>query len=159
MNPEVKSGPANTAGAGAAGSGAVSGFAGWGARPKGVLIPNPKGRLADKTLAFDEKCAGYMTAHPELVPSFVSVPELAKDRTLRTDLNDIARELGQVFEGVEDTIMLASSEAYMADLSFYQNVRQAAQRGVVGADSIYSDLNERFPGRPPKAAAAPAVAK
>ena len=105
-------------------------------------------RMADKTLAFDQKCAGYMTARPELVPSFVNPAELAKDRTLALDLNDIARELAQVAEGVSDTTMLALSEAYMADLSFYQNVRQAAQRGVVGADSIYSDLNQRFPGRP-----------
>lgn len=108
-------------------------------------------KLGDKTLAFDEKCAGYMAANPSLVPGFVSAAELTKDRTLRTDLHDIARELGQLLEGVEDTLMLASSEAYMADLSFYQSVRQAAQRGVVGADTIYSDLNRRFPGRPTKA--------
>jgi hypothetical protein len=111
-------------------------------------------KMGDKTLAFDQKCAGYMTAHPELVPGFVSTAELAKDRTLAADLNDIARELGQVAEGVDDTTMLALSEAYMADLSFYQNVRQAAQRGVVGVDSIYDDLNQRFPGRPLAAAKA-----
>lgn len=105
-------------------------------------------RIADKTLAFDQKCAGYMAARPELVPGFVDTAELAKDRTLAADLHDIARELTQVAEGVSDTTMLALSEAYMADLSFYQSVRQAAQRGVVGADSIYSDLNQRFPGRP-----------
>jgi hypothetical protein len=112
-------------------------------------------KMGDKTLAFDEKCAGYMAAHPELVPSFVIPAEVTKDRALRVDLNDIAREIGQLFEGVEDTLMLASSEAYMADLSFYQNVRHAAQRGVVGADTIYNDLNQRFPGRPPKAATTP----
>jgi len=103
-------------------------------------------KMADKTLAFDVKCAGYMTAHPELVPSFVNVVELAKDRSLVADLNDIARELAIAAEGIDDTIMLAGSEAYMADLSFYQNVRQASQRGVVGADAIYSDLKARFPG-------------
>ena len=42
-------------------------------------------KMADKTLAFDVKCAAYMTAHPELVPSFVNVAELAKDRTLVAD--------------------------------------------------------------------------
>ena len=112
-------------------------------------------KMADKTLAFDVKCAGYMAAHPELVPSYVSVPELVKDRALMTDLNDIARELGMVTAGLDDTIMLAGSEAYMADLSFYQNVRQAAQRGVTGASHIYTDLNSRFPGR---SSAAPAPA-
>jgi hypothetical protein len=116
-------------------------------------------KVGDKTLAFDQKCAGYMSAHPELVPGFVSTEELAKDRTLAMDLADIARELDQAAEGVNDTIMLALSEAYMADLSFYQNVRQAAQRGVVGIDTIYSDLNQRFPGRPTNASKTAAAAK
>jgi hypothetical protein len=107
-------------------------------------------KMSDKTVAFDAKCASYMTNHPELVPSFVNTTELAKDRALRNDLLDIQHELAQAAEGVDDTIMLASSEAYMADLSFYQNVRQAAQRGVVGSDTIYNDLQARFPGRPPK---------
>ena len=110
-------------------------------------------KMGDKTLGFDQKCAGYMTSNPELIPSFVSVAELGKDRTLAADLNDIARELSELAEGVDDTTMLALSEAYMADLSYYQSVRQAAQRGVVGADSIYSDLNQRFPGRPAAKAA------
>lgn len=104
-------------------------------------------KMSDKTIAFDQKCAAYMVSRPELVPSFVVVAELTKDRVLMNDLNDIARELSQVAEGVDDTAMLAGSEAYMSDLSFYQNVRQAAQRGVVGADAIYSDLKQRFPGR------------
>ena len=104
-------------------------------------------KMSDKKIGFDQKCAGYMTSNPELIPSFVNVAELGKDRTLAADLNDIARQLSELAEGVSDTTMLALSEAYMTDLSFYQNVRQAAQRGVVGADSIYGDLNTRFPGR------------
>ena len=112
-------------------------------------------KLGDRTVAFDEKCAGYMATHPELVPSFVATAELTKDRVLRNDLADIFRELSMVVEGVEDTMLLVGSEAYMADLSFYQNVRQAAQRGVVGADSIYDDLRVRFPGRPPSAPTPP----
>ena len=104
-------------------------------------------KMSDKTIAFDEKCASYMTAHPELVPSCVNTTEVNKDRALRVSLLDIEQQLKQLVEGVDDTIMLCASEAYTADLSFYQNVRQAAQRGVVGADTIYQDLKQRFPGR------------
>jgi len=106
-------------------------------------------KMSDKTLAFDEKCASYMAAHPELIPGYVDADEVTKDRNLRTDLTDVLQQAQQVVEGIEDTVMLAASEAYMADLSFYQNVRQAAQRGVVGVDTIYNDLSQRFPGRPP----------
>ena len=105
-------------------------------------------KIGDKSVGFDQKCASYMSAHPELVPAFVNTAELVKDRSLAADLHDISHELLQVAEGVDDTLMLALSEAYMADLSFYQNVRQAAQRGVVGADTIYNDLKQRFPGGP-----------
>lgn len=114
-------------------------------------------KMSDKTIAFDEKCASYMTAHPELIPGFVSADEVTKDRNLRLDLTDLLQQLQQLAEGISDTVMLAASEAYMADLSFYQNVRQAAQRGVVGADSIYSDLQQRFPGRTKGVVPAPAA--
>ena len=57
-------------------------------------------------------------------------------------------ELSPLCEGLDDTIMLANSDNLMGDLAFYQNVKQAASRGVVGANTIYDDLKTRFPGRP-----------
>ena len=42
--------------------------------------------------------------------------------------------------------MRVGSEIWMADLSFYQTVRQASKRDVPGADTIYDDLKVRFPG-------------
>jgi|APTNR8051073442_1049403.scaffolds.fasta_scaffold02011_14 hypothetical protein len=67
-----------------------------------------------------------MASRADLVPSFLDTAEMAKDRKL------------------------------VADLAFYQNVRQAAKRGVSGADTIYNDLKERFPGRPKKEPEPPA---
>jgi hypothetical protein len=113
-------------------------------------------KMSDKTIAFDEKCASYMAAQPDLVPSYVNVAELTKDRALRVALMDILQQLKQLVEGLDDTTMLAASEAYTADLSFYQNVRQAAQRGVIGADTIYNDLKQRFPGRAGNGSSTPA---
>ena len=43
--------------------------------------------------------------------------------------------------------MVVNSELWMADLAYYQNVRQAAKRGIAGAQAIYDDLKKRFPGR------------
>jgi hypothetical protein len=104
-------------------------------------------KMGDKTVAFDQKCQSYMTARPELVPTFVNLPELAKDRTLRLQLADVFNELNSLCEAVDDTMMVVGSEILMSDLSFYQNVRQAAQRNVTGVDVIYEDLRQRFPGR------------
>jgi hypothetical protein len=105
-------------------------------------------KMSDKTMAFDAKCASYMASNPALVPGFVDLAEVAKDRALALQLFDILNELRPLCEAVDDTAMIVNSEVWMADLSFYQNARQAAKRGVLGADSIYDDLAQRFPGRP-----------
>jgi len=103
-------------------------------------------KLGDKTLAFDEKCASHMAQNPKLVPGFVDLAELEKDRALRTPLSDVVRELDSLTQAVDDTVTLVGHEIYMAELAFYQNVRQAAKRGVSGAQAIYDDLKDRFPG-------------
>jgi len=105
-------------------------------------------KIGDKTLAFDEKCKAYMAARPELVPSFLDMAELTKDRKAIEDLLPCLRELAPLCEGLEDTITLAYSDVYVADLAFHQNVKQAAKRGIPGTDTIYDDLKTRFPGRP-----------
>ena len=105
-------------------------------------------KIADKTLAFDEKCKAYMASRPDLVPSFLDTAELAKDRKLIDDLLPCLREIAPICEGLEDTISLAYTDVYVADLAFHQNVKQAAKRGVPGTDTIYDDLKARFPGRP-----------
>ena len=83
----------------------------------------------------------------DLVPSFLDTAELALDRKLIDDLLPCLREIAPICEGLEDTVSLAYTDVYMADLAFHQNVKQAAKRGVPGTDTIYDDLMERFPGR------------
>lgn len=103
-------------------------------------------KLGASSLAFDEQCASYMATAPNLIPPFVTAAEVTKDRALRMVLSDVFRELKKLCEKVDDSLMLVGSEIWMADLSFYQTVRQAARRDVPGADTIYDDLKERFPG-------------
>ena len=107
-------------------------------------------RIGDNSLAFDQKCAAYMAGRPDLVPSFLEIDEMGKDRQLVADLLPYFRDLAPLVEGLEETIMLANSDNMVGDLAFYQNVKQAAKRGVAGADTIYNDLKTRFPGRPKK---------
>jgi hypothetical protein len=65
---------------------------------------------------------------------------------VRLALLDILRELASLQEAVDDTALVLGSEILMADLSFYQSVRQAAKRGVPSIVVIFNDLQERFPG-------------
>jgi hypothetical protein len=103
-------------------------------------------KLGASSLAFDEQCASYMASAPNLVPPFVDPAEVTKDRNLRLALADILRETRKLCEKLDDTLLLVGSEIWMADLSFYQTVRQAARRDVPGADTIYDELKQRFPG-------------
>ena len=105
-------------------------------------------KVGDKTLAFDEKCKAYMASRPELIPGFIDMAELAKDRKLVADLLPCLQEIAPIAEALEDTVSLAYTDIYIADLAFHANVKQAAKRGVPGTDTIYDDLKARFPGRP-----------
>ena len=103
-------------------------------------------KLGERDVAFTQKCAAHMAAHPELVPAFVNVPELAKDRSLRDQIEDFLRRARQLVEGLEDTLALLNHEIRLPELAFYQNVRYAAQHRVPGAEVIYNDLKPHFPG-------------
>ncbi|MFT3782993.1 MAG: hypothetical protein QM790_13375 [Nibricoccus sp.] len=104
-------------------------------------------RVGPRTIEFDQQCETYMKKHPELVPSFVDVDALAKDRVLRSQLLEVSRTFGLLATRIEDTLAVVSHEIYDADLAFYQNVKQAAKRGVADAAEIQAALSERFPGR------------
>jgi hypothetical protein len=48
-------------------------------------------------------------------------------------------------DGIDDTVMVAGSEAYQAALVFYNAVKAAAAQDIPGAKEVYSDLKARFP--------------
>ena len=103
-------------------------------------------KLGDKTLGFDEKCQTYMESNPEFLPGFVDTAELDRDRALRSQMLRIAPDLLLLAEQIEDTLTVLGSEIVMVDFAYYQGVREAARRGLPGAQLIYDDLRTRFPG-------------
>ncbi len=105
-------------------------------------------RLGTRTVGFDQDCAAAMASKPELIPSFVNQAELGKDRALWSPLGEILGQIEQLFGSVRDTFDVLGAEIYDADRAFYNNVREAAKRGVPGAQAIYDTLKVRFPGRP-----------
>jgi hypothetical protein len=105
-------------------------------------------KMGDKSIGFDDKCRTYMVSNPEFVPGFVDMAEVDKDRELRTQMMRLFADLITLTDNVDDTIRVVSSEAWMADLAYYQSVREAARRGRPAAQTIYEDLRQRFPGAP-----------
>lgn len=106
-------------------------------------------KLGEKTVGFDEKCVSYMQSNPELLPGFVDIAEVQKDRDLRTQLLRFAADLQSLAQQVDDSLTVLGSEILMADLAYYQSAREAARRGRPGAQGIYEDLRSRFPGASP----------
>jgi hypothetical protein len=103
-------------------------------------------KMGDKSVGFDDKCTAYMASNPEFVPGFIDVAEVNKDRELRAQMMQFFAALKTLSEAVSDTLLVVNSEIWMADLAYYQSVREAARRSRAGADTIYNDLRQRFPG-------------
>ena len=91
-----------------------------------------------------------MGLHPDLIPTFVDMPELAKDTDLLTQLETIRSCANELCEGINDTHKAVGNDMYLSYLSYYNNVKQAAKRAVVGADSIYQNLRRFFERGPYK---------
>jgi hypothetical protein len=106
--------------------------------------------------AMDEAFAAEISAHPELVPSFVDTAELELDRALRADLLEILQRSREMCEALEDTSHVAGSDVLLSYLSFYSNAQQAAKRGVPGADTLLANLSRFFPKRGRAVAPTPA---
>jgi hypothetical protein len=104
-------------------------------------------KLGDKTMGFHEKAQGYMVTNPDFIPGFTDMAEVNKDAALRAQLMQVYPELKTLFDAFEDTLMVVGSELYMADLAYYQSVKQASKRNRAGAQVIYNDLAARFPGK------------
>jgi len=68
-----------------------------------------------------------------------------------SNLRPLVNQLEQLLQNAEDTMLLAGSETYIAALSFYNSVRDAAKRDVPGAKAVYDDLKVRFPNNRSKA--------
>ncbi|WP_281636058.1 hypothetical protein [Flavobacterium marginilacus] len=94
--------------------------------------------------AFTEDAINAAVNNPTLVPSYLSVANMQNDLTLFTQLDEISGLANQLCERIEDTKMLAGSEAYSVALALYKSFGSAADAGVQGADSIVDQLKKRF---------------
>ena len=108
-------------------------------------IALPKINVSNK--AFTEDAINAAVNNPSLVASYLSVPNMQNDMALYTQLDEIKGLVNQLLEKIEDTQLLAGSEAYVSGLAFYKLVSAAAEAGVPGADAVSDLLRARFAGQ------------
>lgn len=101
--------------------------------------------LGTERSAMDQTFAAQMAAHPDLVPTYVDMPELGLDRKLRADLLDIHIAAQDVDQAVLDTAHLAGADIYMTYMGFYNNVKAAAHRNRPGANAALEALQPFIP--------------
>ena len=89
-------------------------------------------KLGDKTLAFVEKTKSHSTDNPLLRPAYFNMDDFTVDYNDFSNLRPLVNQLEQLLHNAEDTMLLAGSETYIAALSFYNSVRDAAKRDVPG---------------------------
>jgi hypothetical protein len=107
-------------------------------------------KMGDKTVPFVRKTLEHCRECPDLVPRFLDVNGLASEMSAFESIRTLLQPLLQLSAALRDTMILAGSEAYYAALSFYSSARNAMKSKVPKAKTIYSDLSNRFPGRPKK---------
>lgn len=101
-------------------------------------------KMGDSTEPFVEKTIDYAKTNPQFLPPYVQVGDMEVDFGSVQSLNSVVRPLRQLMGGLEDTIMLAGSEAYVAALSYYNSVKMGQKMNMPGAEAIYTDLRKRF---------------
>ena len=109
-------------------------------------------KLGDKTLAFVEKTNSYAFANPQLCPAYFDQAAFAIDFADYRSLRPLVVLTEQLLHNIDDTMMVAGSEAFIASLSFYNSAKDAAKRDIPGAKAVYDDLKARFPQKRGKAA-------
>lgn len=102
-------------------------------------------KMGAKTLSFVIKATEYAENNPSLVPQFIDLKEVRKDISAVSTLRMLAGPLQSLSDMLNDTMLLAGSEAYSAALAFYGSVKYAARLNQPAAEVIYNDLKSQFP--------------
>jgi hypothetical protein len=103
-------------------------------------------KMGDKTLSFVEKSKDYAHQYPQLCPSYLDIAAFDADMADATGLRTVHITARQLSDNIDDTVLVAGSEAYQSALVFYNAVKAAAAQDIPGAKEVYNDLKNRFPG-------------
>ena len=107
-------------------------------------------KMGDKSLAFVEKANELAHKNPDLVPSYVDIAAFDIDLSDARGLLGVLNQIRRIEQLLDDTIMVAGSEAFQSALAFYNSLLAATKANVEGAKTLHAELKERFPGGSPR---------
>jgi len=105
-------------------------------------IALPKINVSNKI--FVEDALMHIRNTPGILPAYLDAAKIERDYVLFGQLDELLRLSKRITEKLEDTMMLAGSEAYVSALTAYRLFGAASQAGIAGSDTAYSHLQSRF---------------
>jgi hypothetical protein len=100
-------------------------------------------KLGDKSRAFVSKALEVASQNPEFLPRSFDIEEMRKDLALYEDLSSVMMTLAQLQDLVDDTCLLAGSEAYTAALTIYNYAKSNGQ-ATNGLEPLVNEMKQRF---------------
>ncbi|NJK60747.1 MAG: hypothetical protein HC918_11575 [Oscillatoriales cyanobacterium SM2_1_8] len=99
-------------------------------------------KLGDKSRSFVLKTMELVSQNDRFLPRSFEVEEMRKDVALFSELYGLSVALTQLLEKIEDTMMIAGSEAYAAALVAYKYAKDAGEDE--GLTAVVDDIGKRF---------------
>lgn len=100
-------------------------------------------KVGPKSVGFLARMVEAVENSPELVPSFIDGEEFLRDAKLVTRLDLFLPKLSVLTAAIEDTRMVAGSEAMTTALVLY-GIFKAAKRSVPSLGPVTAELGARF---------------
>jgi hypothetical protein len=112
-------------------------------------------KMGTKSVAFVARALEHAKANPAWCPAFLDLQEMEVDLAAVDLLESLQRPIAQLSDALDDSRVLAGSEAYRSSLLIYQAAKAAATLRQPGAGTVAEDLARQFANR---AAAKPVAA-
>ena len=85
-------------------------------------------KVSYKNIDFIHEVLDFADTYPDLIPSHIDVQEIRKDLQLIESLSKILKPMKKLVKKLEDSTLLAGSEAYIPSLAIYNSVKAATTR-------------------------------
>jgi hypothetical protein len=117
-------------------------------KPFGVELPQSKRdelpRLGVRNTGKVSSITTEMNSAPEYAPPMFSLVEVNKDFKVITDLEPIASKIASLGMLVDDTLIVAGSEALEGCMDYYCSVKRFAVKDDPKAQAIFDRLSPMF---------------
>jgi hypothetical protein len=100
-------------------------------------------KMTDKNRSFILRALEVATQNPDFLPRSFDIEEMRKDIQIFDDLNNLLLAMAQLQDMLEDTRIMAGSEAYTAALTVYQYAKTTGQ-ATNGMAPVVDAMRQHF---------------